>query len=225
MSEDRPWPQWIDAEGLWCSGAGLTAPPGVGPRRPAIFLDRDGVLVEETGYLHEPAEVRLLHGAAELLAWPGGRAWAGVIVTNQSGVGCGYYDWRAFAATQTRIETLLAARGAKPDLLLACPHSSAGLGRYLAPEHPARKPKPGMLLRAAQCLNLSLVRSWIVGDRASDLQAGRAAGLAGGILIAGGYGGEAGQQAAALTTAAEGFRVLLASDVAEARELLTAVAG
>ncbi len=213
--------EWIDAEGLWCSGPGLTAPPGPGRLRPALFLDRDGVLVEESGYLHEPEKARLLPGAADLLAWPGGRGWASVIVTNQSGIGRGYYGWAAFARTQARIEALLAAGGGRPDLLLACPFSASGVGRYLVSDHPARKPRPGMLLAAARRLNLDLARSWIVGDRAGDLVAGRAAGLAGGILLASGYGGEARQQAAAAALGSEAFRVLRAADAEEARMLLS----
>ncbi len=217
----RPWHSWIDAEGVWCSGPGLTAPPGPSFLRPALFLDRDGVLVEEVGYLHDPADARLLPAAADLLAWPKGHGWASVIVTNQSGIGRRYYDWPAFAATQARIETLLAASGARPDLLLASPYSRAGRGHHLVPEHPSRKPGPGMLLRATACLNLDLARSWIVGDRASDLAAGRAAGIAGGILLASGYGREAGQVAAALSLGRQDFRVVTARNAAEARTLLT----
>lgn len=224
MSAATPWRSWIDAEGLWCSGSGLTAPPGPGRARPALFLDRDGVLVEEIGYLHEPEKAKLLPKAADLLAWPQGRGWASVIVTNQSGVGRGYYDWQAFAATQAWIEALLAARGARPDLLLACPYSHAGLGHHRVPEHPARKPRPGMLLRAAERLNLDLARSWIVGDRAGDLAAGRAAGLAGGILLTSGYGGISGQVSAALALGTPDFRAVTARDAAEARALLTVLA-
>lgn len=224
MPDAFKWRSWIDAEGLWCSGPGLTAPAGPGRRRPALFLDRDGVLVEEVGFLHDPDQARLLPYAADLLAWPKGRGWASVIVTNQSGIGRGYYDWRAFAATQARIEGLLAAKGARPDLLLACPYSAAGLGHYLAPEHPARKPRPGMLLRAAECLNIDLAGSWIVGDRASDLAAGRSAGLAGGILLASGYGSEARQVSAALALGRDGFKSLVARDAGEACTLLTVLA-
>ncbi|GAB5467988.1 MAG: hypothetical protein Kilf2KO_10180 [Rhodospirillales bacterium] len=212
----------IDAAGLWSSGPGLAAPGGSRRRRPALFLDRDGVLVEECGYLHDPEDARLLPGAAGLLSWPGGRGWAAVIVTNQSGIGRGLYDWPAFAATQARIEALLATRGARPDLVLACPYVAAGLGQWRVADHPARKPRPGMLLRAADLLNLDLAASWIVGDRASDLAAGRAAGLAGGILLASGYGKT--QASAALALARPGYRVLRAGDGEEARALLSLLA-
>ncbi len=215
---------WIDSDGVWCSGPGLTAPPGPGVRRPALFLDRDGVLLEDSGYLHDPAGVRILPEAADLLAWPRGRDWAAVIVTNQSGVGRGYFDWQAFALTHARIEALLAERGAKPDLVLACPFSVAGLGHYHVPHHPARKPRPGMLLRAAERLNLDLGRSWIVGDRGGDIEAGKAAGLAGGILLTGGKGAARHQQSSALSRAGESFQVLFAEGPAEARGLLTALA-
>ncbi len=217
-------PLVLDAEGMWCSGPGLSAPGGSRRRRPALFLDRDGVLVEEIGYLHEAAKARLVPGAARLLAWPQARGWAGVVVTNQSGIGRGYFGWRDFAVTQARIEEHLARDGVRPDLVLASPYVPAGLGHHRAADHPTRKPQPGMLLRAAALLQLDLARSWIVGDRASDLAAGRAAGLAGGILLASGYGSLAGQGAAAIALARPGFRVLRAKDPDEACGLLTVLA-
>ncbi|MEO1192649.1 MAG: HAD-IIIA family hydrolase [Pseudomonadota bacterium] len=214
----------LDAAGLWFSGPGLTAPGGSRRRRPALFLDRDGVLVVETGYLHRPEEAALLPGAADLLVWATARGWASVIVTNQSGVGRGYYDWDAFARTQARIEQLLAAEGARPDLLLACPYSAAGLGHYRAGQHPARKPAPGMLLRGAEILNLDLSRSWIIGDRVGDLQAGKAAGLAGGLLVASGYGNDPKQEAAALALASADYRALRVLNGEQARGLLSLLA-
>ncbi len=222
-SERVAVPRVLTADGIWCSGPGLAAPGGSRQPRPALFLDRDGVLVEEIGYLHEAEKARLLPGAARLLAWPRARGWASVVVTNQSGIGRGYFDWRDFAVTQARIDALLAKEGAGSDLLLACPYLPAGQGHYRV-DHPTRKPRPGMLLRAAELLRLDLSRSWIVGDRASDLAAGRAAGLAGGILLASGYGGLAAQSAAAIALGRPGFRVLKARDPDEARGLLTVLA-
>jgi len=221
---EGPVRMWVDAEGLWCSGPSLAAPAGSTRRRPALFLDRDGVVVEETGYLSEPEQARLLPGAASLLLWAAGRGWSPVVVTNQSGIGRGRYGWPAFARTQARIDALLAAEGARTELVVACPFVAAGRGRYRRTDHPARKPRPGMLLRAAEILNLDLRRSWILGDRASDLEAGRAAGLAGGILLASGYGAEPRQRSAAGALGGSGYRALAAADAGEALVLLTALA-
>ena len=212
----------LDADGLWLSGPG-GVPPGGTPRRPgapALFLDRDGLLVEEVGYLHRPEEVRLLPGAGALLAAAGAAGWARVLVTNQSGIARGYYGWAAFAATQARLEALLAAEGGGLELVLGCPFHAAGRPPYDRPDHPDRKPAPGMLLKAAKVLGCDLARSWILGDQASDLAAGRAAGLAGGIHLASGHGGRPGERQKALAEARPDYRVLAAESLAEAASLL-----
>ena len=120
-----------------------------------------------------------------------------VLITNQAGIGRGYYGWAEFQAVQERITADLAARGATFDMVLACPFPAAGQPPYRHPAHPCRKPRPGMILRAAEALGLDLAGSWIVGDRATDLEAGRAAGLAGGVHVLTGHG--AGERGAADT--------------------------
>ena len=148
-------------------------------------LDRDGVLVEEVHYLHRPADVRPVPGAAEVVREANRRGVFTVVVTNQSGVGRGYYDWCDFAAVQERMLEDLAAAGARLDAVFACPHHREALLPYRHPDPPARKPNPGMLLAAAAALPIALEESWIVGDRHGDLEAGRRAGLAGGLLVDG----------------------------------------
>jgi D-glycero-D-manno-heptose 1,7-bisphosphate phosphatase len=175
----------LDDDGIWCQ---LLRPEqaAVLRGRAALFLDRDGVLVEEVGYLHRPEEVRLIPGAADLIAAANRAGLPVVLITNQAGIGRGYYGWAEFQATQERI---------------AC-----------------RKPRPGMILRAAERLGLDLAGSWVVGDRAIDLAAGRAAGLAGGAHVRTGHG--AAERDVALELATGRFRVLCAGSVAEMPALL-----
>lgn len=155
---------------------------------PTLFLDRDGVIVEEVNYLHRVEDVRLTQGAAKLIATINGRNIPVIVVTNQAGVGRGYYDWAAFRAVHDEIDRLLALEGAHLDAIFACGYHEKAKPPLDAAEHPWRKPGPGMLLAAAALSSIDLSGSWIVGDRASDLAAGRTAGLAGGALVGTGYG-------------------------------------
>ena len=208
----------IDDQGLWVQV--LRQPEG-SARRCALFLDRDGVIVEEVDHLHRAEDVRLIDGAASVIATANRRAIPVVVVTNQSGIGQGLFGWDAFIAVQTRILADLAAEGAFVDGVFACPHHPKALPPYGHPDHPARKPNPGMLLGAAERLPLDLATSWIIGDRTRDLAAGRGAGLAGGLLVSTGYGNQQGEREAALSLAEDGrFRVLVGASVTAA---LTAV--
>ncbi len=208
---------FLDNDGLWCQ---LLRPERAASYRgrPALFLDRDGVLVEEVGYLHRPEDVRLIPGAAALIAAANRAGLPAVLVTNQAGIGRGTYGWAEFQATQARISADLAAGDAALDMVLACPFHAEGQPPYRHPAHPCRKPRPGMILRAAERLGLDLAGSWIVGDRALDLEAGRAAGLAGGAHVLTGHG--AAERDAALDVASGRFRVLSAESVAEVPALL-----
>jgi D-glycero-D-manno-heptose 1,7-bisphosphate phosphatase len=179
---------WPLIEGIWLAAPGGLLPQPGPAGRPALFLDRDGLLVEEVSYLHRAADVRLQPGAAGLLRLAAAAGWARVVVTNQSGIGRGLYDWAAFAATQARIEALLAAEQAALDLVVACPFHPQARPPWRAAAHPCRKPGPGMLLLAAERLALDRGRSWILGDQASDMAAGRGAGLCGGGHVASGHG-------------------------------------
>ncbi len=208
-------PSHLESDGIWCrgrrpSGAGRGAP------RPALFLDRDGVVVEEVHFLHHPEDVRLVPGAAAVLAFARRQGIAVVLTTNQSGIARGLFGWEDFAATQGRLEALLAAEQAAFDMVLACPFHPEGNPPYRG-DHPCRKPRPGMLLRAAEGLGIDLARSWVVGDRARDLEAGRAAGCAGGLHVLSGYGAAERAQATGLAT--RSFEVRLGETVAEARSL------
>jgi D-glycero-D-manno-heptose 1,7-bisphosphate phosphatase len=199
-------PTFLDADDIWCQVFAERRGDG---RRPALFLDRDGVIVEEVLYLHRVEDVAILPGAAEAIAAANQRGWLVVVVTNQAGIAHGYYGWKEFEAVQEAILTDLERLGARIDAVLACPHH---------PAHPARKPQPGMLLRAAEALSIDLAQSWIVGDKASDLLAGRAAGLKGGILVMTGHGPAHQDAATALRTPE--FEVHVASAIGEAVSLL-----
>lgn len=158
------------------------------PLRAAIFLDRDGCIIELGDYLHKPEHVRLIDGAAAAIAEWNRRNIPVVIVTNQSGIGRGYYDWDAFIETQAEVDRQLAAQGAKIDAVVACPFHADALPPHQHPNHPARKPNPGMLHLAAEWLRFDLLRSWIIGDSHSDMKLVDTAELAGGVHLNSGYG-------------------------------------
>jgi D-glycero-D-manno-heptose 1,7-bisphosphate phosphatase len=208
-------PLYLESDGIWCRMADPTGMARLAGR-PALFLDRDGVVVEEAHFLHRPEDVRLVPGAAPLIALARRRGIAVVLATNQSGIARGLFGWEDFAATQCRIEALLAAEQAALDMVLACPFHPEGKPPHRG-EHPCRKPQPGMLLRAAERLGIDLAASWAVGDRARDLEAGRSAGCAGGLHVLTGYGSAERGSAAGLATPA--FEVRLASSIADAQSL------
>lgn len=135
---------------------------------PAVFLDRDGTLMHDTGYVGNPDDVRLFDGVREGLAALKARGFRTVIVTNQSGIARGRFTLADYHAVHARFLELLG-----PGLIDAT---------YFCAEHPdqasdRRKPGPGMLLEAARDHDLDLARSWMIGDRASDLEAGQRAGV------------------------------------------------
>jgi D-glycero-D-manno-heptose 1,7-bisphosphate phosphatase len=149
-------------------------------QRPAVFLDRDGTVIEFVDYLCDPAQVRLVAGAGEALRKLHAAGFACVLVTNQSGVGRGMFPESAVHAVHDELARQLAAEGVALDAVYYCLAAPAPTG---LDDHPDRKPNPGMLMRAAADLNLDLPASWMVGDGQVDLQAGRNAGCRGSILV------------------------------------------
>jgi D-glycero-D-manno-heptose 1,7-bisphosphate phosphatase len=156
--------------------------------RGALFLDRDGVIVEETNYLHRPDDIRMIHGVAEAIAVANRAGIPVVIVTNQAGIGRGYYQWADFHAVQQHIAGQLESAEAKADMVLACAYHADACGEYRWADHPWRKPRPGMLIEAAKELGIDLSSSFIVGDCLSDMQAGAQAGLRSGAIVRTGHG-------------------------------------
>lgn len=211
-----PFP--VDADGVWRQ---VLRPCRADTPLPALFLDRDGTIVEEVGHLRHAEDVRLIPGAAAVIASANRIGLPVVIVTNQSGIGRGLFDWADFAAVQARTLALLATEGASIDAVLACPHHPDAAPPWRHADHPARKPNPGMLRSAASLLPIDLAASWIVGDRASDLAAGLAAGLAGGLHLTGSWGADRREQVAASALSnGTGFQTVSAPSLASAPALL-----
>ncbi len=184
------------------------------PRRRAVFLDRDGTIVEHPGFLHEPARVRLLPGSGAGIRQLNDAGWAVVTVSNQSGIARGLYDAKAYEAVQRRLTELLATQGARVDAAYFCPHHPEVTG-------PCECRKPGVRLfrDAAAALDLDLACSYWVGDRLSDIEPARALtrNAARGLLVSTGHGTGHLAQARAL-----GFRVV--TDLAAAAtEIVRAV--
>jgi D-glycero-D-manno-heptose 1,7-bisphosphate phosphatase len=193
---------------------------------PALFLDRDGVIIEDNGYLCCADDVHLIEMAAAVIARANRLRIAVVIVSNQSGIGRGLFGWHQFAQAQERLLERLAAHSALPDAVFACPHHPQARPPYTHPDHPSRKPNPGMILSAARLLPIRLEASWIVGDRWTDLAAGRDAGLAGGLHVLTGYGGYEGERESALALGGiGGFAVRIGETVGDADLLLSMMTG
>ena len=159
--------------------------PAMRETRPGLFLDRDGTLIELVDYLADPRKVTLLTDTVSEVRRANSAGIAVVIVTNQSGIGRGLYQWADFEAVQTRVIELLLEAGAKIDAVYACPHPPPDAGGPLVSAY--RKPAPGMLMRASRDLGLDLATSRIIGDSVSDLAAGKAAGIPVGILAGTGH--------------------------------------
>lgn len=188
--------------------------------RPALFLDRDGVILVETHYLHTVEDTQLEPGAADCIRRANTLGLPVVVVTNQSGIGRGIYGWAEFATVQDKMLDDLAAADAFVNAVMACPFHDDGEPPWNIADHPDRKPRPGMLLRAGDMLPIDFGQSWIVGDHASDLQAGKAAGLAGGVHVLSGHGTHPGQRENAWKTAGGGFKVLESDGIADAADVL-----
>lgn len=166
--------------------AAVSDPPSAGPLRPALFLDRDGVLNEDQGYVHRWEDFRWIEGAREAIAAFNRAGWLVIVVTNQSGVGRGYYTEAAMHALHARMNAELAVAGGRIDALYYCPqHPEASVEAYRHPDPPDRKPNPGMILRALAEWPIDRERSVLVGDKPSDLEAAARAGVRG-LLFRGG---------------------------------------
>lgn len=143
--------------------------------RPAVFLDKDGTLIEDVPFNVEPGRITLTPGAGEALSLLEAAGFALVLVSNQPGVALGRFPASALAAVDRRLARLLAPHGVALDAAYYCPHAPApGAGRL--PACACRKPAPGLIFRAAREHRLDLQRSWMVGDILNDVEAGRAAG-------------------------------------------------
>lgn len=148
----------------------------------AVFLDRDGTIVEDPGFLHEPGKVKLLPGAGEAIRRLNDRGFLVITVSNQSGIARGRYTALDYVAVQRRLGELLQGHGAHLDGAYFCPHHPQVTGPC-----ECRKPGTKLFRDAQEALDIDFARSWLVGDRLSDVQP--ALSLGGhGILVATGEG-------------------------------------
>ena len=157
--------------------------------RRAVFLDRDGTLNREVNYLADPEQLQLLPGVAAGLARLAQDGRLLCVVTNQSGVARGLVSEAVLEEIHARLRRLLSKEGVHLDWIGHCPHHPEHGPVDMRRDCDCRKPKPGLLLRAAADLNIDLSGSWMVGDSARDLQAGRTAGCRS-ILVGTGKGAQ-----------------------------------
>ncbi|MFT3722012.1 MAG: HAD-IIIA family hydrolase [Hyphomonadaceae bacterium] len=154
--------------------------------RPCAFLDRDGVINVDAGYTFRAEDLRFVTGAAKAIRRLNDSGYYVIVVSNQAGVARGLYSEADIAAFHREISVQLADVGAHIDAYYYCPfHPEGVLEQYCHPDHPDRKPNPGMILRAKKDWPIDVTKSFLIGDRSTDLEAAAAAGLPG-ILFEGG---------------------------------------
>lgn len=179
--------------------------------RRAVFLDRDGTVVEDPGYLHESGRLRLLPGAGEAIQRLNVAGFLVVQASNQAGIARGFYDVVAYQAVQRRLTELLAARGARLDGAYFCPHHPEFTGPCAC-----RKPGTKLFLDAQRALGIDFTRSYWVGDKLSDVEPAQVLGGRG-ILLAGGRGASSQEQARALGVVVVPDLAAAAAEIVRAR--------
>lgn len=160
-----------------------------GNKRRAVFLDRDGTIIREVGYVDKPSKVELLPRSVGAIRTLNQAGFQVVVVTNQSGVARGYFTEEMVSKVHQRLIKLLQQEGAHLNRIYYCPHHPEEGNPPYQRDCSCRKPKPGMLLEASRELNLDLPRSFMVSDKYSDLQMAHQLGVKG-ILVLTGYGEE-----------------------------------
>jgi len=153
----------------------------------AAFIDRDGVINEERNYVHLIEDFVLLPGIIEGMTMLRDAGYLLIVVTNQAGIAHGYYDQTAMDHLHTHLRTLLLQDDITLDAIYFCPHHPQGRVSELAIECNCRKPAPGMLLQAARDFNLDLNFSVFIGDKLSDVQAGKSAGVGCTVIVESGH--------------------------------------
>jgi D-glycero-D-manno-heptose 1,7-bisphosphate phosphatase len=155
--------------------------------RKAAFIDRDGVLNEERAFVHRIEDFAFVAGAVEALQALQAAGYLLVVITNQSGIARGLYSESDYLELTRHMRERLLAAGVELDAVEYCPHlADAPVERYRV-DCDCRKPKPGMLKRAIEALDIDPEASFLVGDRLSDIEAGRAAGVGRCVLVRTGY--------------------------------------
>jgi D-glycero-D-manno-heptose 1,7-bisphosphate phosphatase len=155
--------------------------------RRAVFIDRDGTISEEIGYVNHPSRYRVFPYAAEAIKLLNGAGWLAILVTNQAGVARGYFAEEMIEQVHNLLRQELERGGARLDAIYYCPHHpSVGVPPYRL-DCDCRKPKPGLIERARRDFDLDLTESWMVGDRYGDVELARNAGLHSAFVLSG-YG-------------------------------------
>ncbi len=154
-------------------------------QRPALFLDRDGVINVDRGYVSRIEDFEFIEGAAEAVANFNRRGWFVFLVTNQSGIARNFYTEQDMYALHEWMEARLADQGAHIDRIYHCPYHAEGENPIYRKHSFDRKPAPGMLLRAMADFPVRREASFLIGDKQADIEAARAAGIAG-FLFTGG---------------------------------------
>ena len=154
-------------------------------KRPAVFIDRDGTISEEVGYVNHPSRFRVFPYSAEAIRILNNSGWLAIVITNQAGVARGYFSEDVIASVHDRLKTDL--ENAQLDGIYYCAHHpSVGEPPYRF-DCDCRKPKPGLIDRAAKDFDVDLSASWMVGDRYGDVELARNAGLHSAFVLSG-YG-------------------------------------
>jgi len=186
--------------------------------RPALFVDRDGVLIEEVGYISRREDVNFIPGAIEAIRTFNYANIPVIVATNQAGIGKGYFDWENFEEVQEEIMGVLKKGNAFLDAVIACPYHEDGIKEYRYDNHPFRKPNPGIINFAAEQFGIVLGRSWMVGDKLSDIEAAMGAGLCGAVHVETGYGKE--QRKSIENLQKNSFEILFAKNLFEIASIL-----
>jgi D-glycero-D-manno-heptose 1,7-bisphosphate phosphatase len=153
----------------------------------AVFMDRDGTLSEEVGYINHPSRFQLFPYAAEAVRRLKENNWLAIVVTNQAGVARGYFSENLITRVHEKMREDLEKENARLDAIYYCAHHpTAGEPPYRA-DCDCRKPRPGLILRAATELDVDLEQSWMIGDRYSDIELARNAGIRSAFVLSG-YG-------------------------------------
>lgn len=156
-------------------------------KRPALFMDRDGTVSEEVGYVNHPSRFRLFPYSAEAIKLLNDNGWLAILVTNQAGVARGYFSEDVIVQVHERLRRDLEKASAKLDAIYYCAHHpSVGEPPYRL-DCDCRKPKTGLIERASTDFEIDLKRSWMVGDRYGDIELARNAGLHSAFVLSG-YG-------------------------------------
>ncbi len=151
--------------------------------RKAVFLDRDGVINVDRAYVHRWDEFEFVPGAVDAMRWLKQAGYCLVVVTNQSGLAHGYFSEKQYQKLTDAMKQALVDAGSAVDAVYHCPHHPKGSVEVLRVVCECRKPAPGMILRAARELNISLPASLLIGDKPGDIEAARAAGVGRAYLV------------------------------------------